>query len=92
MSGPVKLDRASRAGKSGRRCRSHTRQLDGKLWEVRFFLGGRPTRITYWIASGRRIILLTVFAKAQRQERREVRRAKGAMERCAAEAHTIDEE
>ena len=70
----------------------HTRQLDGKLREVRFFLGGRPTRITYWIAPGRRIILLTVFAKAQRQERREVRRAKAAMERCVAEAHTIDEE
>lgn len=96
MSGPVKLDRAPRAGKSGRRCRSHTRQLDGKLREVRFFLGGRPTRITYWIAPGRRITLFTVFAKSQRQERREVRRevrrAKSAMERCAAEAHTIDEE
>jgi hypothetical protein len=30
-----------------------TKQLDGKLRELRFYLGGRPTRITYWIASNR---------------------------------------
>jgi hypothetical protein len=54
--------------------------------------GGRPMRITYWIAPGRRIVLLTVFAKTQRQERREIRRAREAMERCAAEAHTADDE
>lgn len=65
----------------------HTRQLDGKLRELRFYLSGRPTRITYWIAPG-----LTVFVKTQRQERQEIRRAKQAMERCAAEAHTADEE
>jgi hypothetical protein len=70
----------------------HTRQLDGKLRELRFYLAGRPTRVTYWIASGRRIILLTVFVKTQRQERREVRRARGAMDRCAAEAHTTEGE
>jgi hypothetical protein len=67
----------------------HTRQLDGKLRELRFFLAGRPTRITYWIAPGRRIILLTVFTKKQRQERREVRRAREAMQRCSAEGHTV---
>ena len=33
-----------------------TKQLDGKLRELRFYLGGRPTRITYRIAAGRRII------------------------------------
>lgn len=70
----------------------HTRQLDGKLRELRFYIAGRPTRVTYWIAPGRRIILLTVFVKTQRQERREVRRAKQAMDRCAAEAHTVDDE
>ena len=69
-----------------------TRQLDGKLRELRFYLAGRPTRITYWIAPGRRIILLTVFVKTQRQERREIRRAKQAMDRCAAEAHTANDE
>jgi hypothetical protein len=70
----------------------HTRQLDGKLRELRFYLAGRPTRVTYWIASKRRIILLTVFVKTQRQERREVRRAKQAMDRCAAQGHTPDDE
>ncbi len=29
-----------------------TRQLDGKLRELRFYLEGRPTRITYWIREG----------------------------------------
>jgi hypothetical protein len=72
----------------------HTRQLDGKLRELRFFLSGRPTRVTYWIASGRRIILLTVFVKTQRKERHEVGRATEAMERCMAEGHVVadDEE
>lgn len=70
----------------------HTRQLDGMLRELRFHLEGRQIRVTYWIAPGRRIILLTVFAKSQRQERREINRAKQAMERCVAEAHTTDDE
>ena len=70
----------------------NTRQLDGKLRELRFHLEGRQIRVTYWIAPGRRIILLTVFAKSQRQERREINRAKEAMERCVAEAHTTDDE
>ena len=29
-----------------------TRQLDGKLRELRFHLDGRAVRVTYWIASG----------------------------------------
>lgn len=70
----------------------HTRQLDGKLRELRFYVVGRATRITYWIAPGRRIILLTVFVKTQRQEVREIRRARDAMERCVAEQHSIDDE
>ncbi len=70
----------------------HTRQLDGKLRELRFYIAGRPTRVTYWIASGRRIILLTVFVKTQRQARREVRRAKEAIPRCATAAHTATDE
>jgi hypothetical protein len=65
----------------------HTRQLDGKLRELRFFLAGRPMRMSYWIAPGRRIVLLTVFAKTQRRERHEVRRARTAMDRCMAEGH-----
>ena len=71
----------------------HTRQLDGKLRELRFFLGGLPTRVTYWIASGRRINLLTVFVKTRQRERREIERARKAMARCVAERHTaMDEE
>ena len=66
----------------------HTKQLDGKLRELRFFLGGRATRVTYWVASGRRIILLTVFEKTKRQERGQVARARRAMTRCTAEEHT----
>ena len=65
----------------------HTKQLDGKLRELRFYLESRPTRITYWLAPGRRIILLTVFPKTRQQERREVDRAKRAMERCMKEHH-----
>jgi hypothetical protein len=70
----------------------HTRQLDGKLRELRFYLEGKPVRVTYWIAPGRRIILLTVFPKTQRRERAEVERAKRAMEQCIREAHTADDE
>jgi hypothetical protein len=70
----------------------HTKQLDGKLRELRFYLGGRPTRITYWIAPGRRIVMLTVFVKTRRQERREVKRAAVAMERCIAERHTVEDD
>ena len=71
----------------------HTRQLDGKLRELRFYLDGRATRVTYWIATGRRVILLTVFSKTRRQERVEVGwAAKRAMERCMAEQHTAGEE
>jgi hypothetical protein len=70
----------------------HTRQLDGKLRELRFYLEGKPIRVTYWIAPGRRIILLTVFSKTQRRERAEVDRAKRAMEKCMREAHTADDE
>lgn len=68
-----------------------TKQLDGKLRELRFYLGGRPTRITYSIASNRRIILLTVFVKTRQRERREVDRARRAYQQCVAERHTLEE-
>ena len=70
----------------------YSRQLAGKLRELRFFLTGRPRRVTYWIAPGRRIVLLTVFVKTRRQEHREVDRAKRAMERYMAETHRADDE
>jgi hypothetical protein len=64
----------------------HTRQLDGKLRELRFHLDGQAARVTYWIASGRRIVLLTVF-KARMRESREIERARRARARCVAEDH-----
>ena len=42
-----------------------TRQLDGKLRELRFYLARQPTRISYYIATGRIIVLLTVFTKTK---------------------------
>jgi phage-related protein len=69
----------------------HTRQLDAKLRELRFFLERDPMRVTYWIASGRRIIMLTVFRKSRMREDREIERARKALARCVAERHTVDE-
>jgi len=60
----------------------YTRQLLGKLRELRFYVGGQQTRITYFIAPGRRIVLLTVFRKTRPREAAEIRRAYAAMERC----------
>ncbi len=72
----------------------HTRQLDGKLRELRFRLSGRPWRITYFLPAGpgRRVVLLTVFAKSQRQERREIERGVRAMKTCISDDHVVEEE
>ena len=70
----------------------YTRQLSGKLRELRFYCGGERIRISYWIASGRRIITLTVFAKTRMREIAEIARATAAMARCQAEGHTADNE
>jgi hypothetical protein len=66
--------------------------LDGKQRELRFYLGGDAMRITYWIASGRRIVLLTVFVKTRRQERQQIDRARRALERCVAQEHTVEDD
>jgi hypothetical protein len=70
----------------------YTRQLSGKLRELRFYCGGERIRITYWIAPGRRIIALTVFAKTKMCESAEISRAARAMARCQQEGHTADED
>lgn len=70
----------------------YTRQLDGKLRELRFHLDRQAMRITYWIASDRRIVLLTVFVKSRMREAREVDRARRAMARCVAEMHDAEGE
>ncbi|MEV0289852.1 MULTISPECIES: hypothetical protein [unclassified Kribbella] len=46
-------------------------------------------RISYWIATDRRIILLTVFRKTGMRETREIERARTAYRRCVQEAHTV---
>ncbi|MEU8005231.1 type II toxin-antitoxin system RelE/ParE family toxin [Catellatospora sp. NPDC049111] len=70
----------------------YTRQLDGKLRELRFHLDGQQVRVTYWIAAGRRIILLTVFRKTRWRENREISRARRALAACVTEAHTVEDE
>jgi hypothetical protein len=71
----------------------YTKQLDRKLRELRFHLERRSVRITYWIATDRRIILLTVFHKTRMRDEREIDRARRALARCIDEAHeVVDEE
>jgi hypothetical protein len=69
-----------------------TRQLRGKLRELRFYLGRSQTRIAYYIASSRRIVLLTVFRKTRPRERAEVERAWRAMQRCIDEGLMAEED
>lgn len=69
----------------------YTRQLDGKLREPRFHLERQAVRITYWITAGRRIVLLTVFAKTRPREDREVARARRALAKCLRDRHTVNE-
>jgi phage-related protein len=57
----------------------YTRDLGAKLRELRFHLGRARTRITYTILTGRRIVLLTVFAKTKMRETTEIERARRAM-------------
>jgi|SRR5580698_4269563 hypothetical protein len=70
----------------------YTRQLSGKLRELRFYCGGERVRITYWIAPDRRIIALTVFVKTKMRENAEVSRAVRAMVRCQQEEHMPDKD
>jgi ribosome-binding protein aMBF1 (putative translation factor) len=41
----------------------YARHLGGKVRELRFHLLTQQTRVTYWLAPGRRVILLTVSAR-----------------------------
>jgi hypothetical protein len=69
----------------------YARQLDGKLYELRFDMAGKRMRIPYWIASGRRIVLLTVFRKTRMNERDEVDRARRAMRKCQNQRHEVQD-
>ncbi len=46
----------------------YTRHLGGKVRELRFHLLRQQTRVTYWLAPGRRVILPTVFRKTRSAE------------------------
>lgn len=69
----------------------HSRQLDGKLRELRISLPDGDWRVSYFLTTGRRAILLTVFKKRRQRETAEIARARRAMERCVAEGHTAEE-
>jgi hypothetical protein len=70
----------------------YTKQLDGKLRELRFYLEQESFRITYWVAPERRIVLLTVFRKTRDREKREIWRARRALVECIDEGHVVEEE
>lgn len=70
----------------------YTRHLGGKVRELRFHLLRQQTRVTYWLAPGRRVILLTVFRKTRGAHTAEVARALHAQKVCEAEhdrAHEV---
>src|SRR5580692_1866392 len=70
----------------------YTRHLGGKVRELRFHLLRQQTRVTYWLAPGRRAILLTPFRKTRGAEAAEVARALHARTICEAEhgrAHNV---
>jgi phage-related protein len=66
----------------------YTRHLGGKVRELRFHLLRQQTRVTYWLAPGRRVVLLTVFPKTRSAETAEVARALQAQKICEAEHGT----
>jgi hypothetical protein len=70
----------------------YTRQRAGKLRELRFCCGGQRVGISYRIAPGRRIIMLTVLTKTKMREPAEIDRAAEAMACCQREGHTADED
>ncbi len=68
-----------------------SRSLGDGLFELRFDLDRVAWRLTYFYATDRRIVVLTVFRKQRQNERAEVQRARWAMTRCIAEKHTAEE-
>jgi hypothetical protein len=72
----------------------YSRHLGDGLRELRFAIGhdGNAIRLTYWLAPGRRIVLLTVFRKTRMREEAEIARAKLAMKTCEADGHVANRE
>lgn len=70
------------------------RHLGGPIRELRMHLEPDDWRLTYWLAPGRRVILLTVFRKTKMREEAQVARAIAAQADCArmhGEGHEIYE-
>ncbi len=65
----------------------YSRHLGNGVRELRFALGHdrQAVRVSYRLAPGRRIVLLTVFRKTKQREATEVERAKHAGKVCEAE-------
>lgn len=63
-----------------------SRSLGSGLFELRFTAEGVARRITFWYADWRPalIVLLTTFREQRQVERREVVRARVALDRCRA--------
>jgi hypothetical protein len=67
----------------------YSRHLGGKVRELRFRLLEQQTRVTYWLAANRRIVLLTVFHNTRSAEASEVERALEVQKTCEA-AHGVN--
>jgi phage-related protein len=72
----------------------HARYLGDGVRELRFAIGHNrdAIRISYWLAPGRRVVLLTVFRKTKQREDAEVARAKRAKAVCETEHPPAHEE
>jgi hypothetical protein len=69
----------------------YSRHLGGKVRELRIPLHPVDARVAYWLAPGRRVVLLTVFRKTRAQESAEVERARRVQKECeAAHGHAED--
>jgi hypothetical protein len=71
---------------------TEARSRGGKVRQLRLHLLAQQTRVTYWLAPGRRVILRTVFRKTRSAESGEVARALDAQKICQSEhepAHDI---
>ncbi|MCX5201123.1 type II toxin-antitoxin system RelE/ParE family toxin [Streptomyces sp. NBC_00237] len=71
-----------------------SRYLGDGVRELRFNIGHDRTavRITYWLAPGHRVVMLTVFRKKRQREVAEVARARRAKAECEAEHKPAEDE
>ncbi len=56
--------------------------LEGPVWELRVRLRDVAARVTYWCATDRTIVLLTVFRKTKQHDQRQIDRAVRAQKIC----------